>query len=65
MPQKMPTGDNHRNHGMHVERANLHCQDIACTKSFGIGLTSAKGQMLKRFKWIANNIFYKQCGNPV
>jgi hypothetical protein len=26
------------------ERANMHCQGIACTRSFGMGLTSAEGK---------------------
>ncbi len=29
------------------ERANMHCQDIPCTVSFYMGLTSAEGQKLK------------------
>jgi hypothetical protein len=26
------------------ERANMHCQGIACTRSFGMGLTTAEGK---------------------
>jgi hypothetical protein len=32
------------------ERANMHCQGIACTRSFDMGLTSADGQKLECFK---------------
>jgi hypothetical protein len=32
---------------MHIEIANKHCQYIACTRSFNMGLTSAEGQSLK------------------
>ncbi len=32
------------------EKKNMHCQGIACTRSFGKGLTSAEGQKLKCFK---------------
>jgi hypothetical protein len=35
----------------------MHCQGIACTRSFYKGLTSAEGQMLERFQLMKNNIF--------
>jgi hypothetical protein len=39
----------HRDHSMHVERVNMHCQGIACTRSAYIGLTSVEGQKLECF----------------
>jgi hypothetical protein len=44
----------HRDHS--IERANMHCQSIACTRSFDVGLTSAEGQKLECFKCTTNNI---------
>ncbi len=32
-----------------TERSYMHCQAIACTRSFHIGLTSAEGQKLECF----------------
>jgi hypothetical protein len=40
-----------------MERENMHCQDIACTKSFDMDLTLAEGLMLESFKLPTNNIF--------
>jgi hypothetical protein len=37
-------GQNHRYHSTRIERANMHCQGIACTRSYGMGLTPAEGQ---------------------
>jgi len=34
----------HRDGKIHIERANMHFQGIASTRSFHMGLTSAKGQ---------------------
>ncbi len=48
---------------IHIERANMHCQGIACTILFHVGLTSAVSQKLKRLKWTAINIFYKYYEN--
>jgi hypothetical protein len=28
---------NHRYHSVHTERANMHCQEIACTTSLDMG----------------------------
>ncbi len=36
------------------ERANMHCQGIAYTRSFNMGLTSAECQKLECFKIIPN-----------
>jgi hypothetical protein len=35
---------------MSTERANMHCQGIACTRQFEMGLTSAEGKKLEYFK---------------
>jgi len=35
----------------------MHCQGIACTRLFGISLTSAVGQKLECFKSTTNNVF--------
>ncbi len=40
----------HGDCGKDTKRANLHCQDTACTRSFNVGLTSAEGQKLESFK---------------
>ncbi len=40
---------NHRVLSIHIERANMHCQGIACTRSFYVGLTSAEGKKLECF----------------
>jgi hypothetical protein len=32
----------HRDHNIQIERANMPCQGIACTKSFYVGLTTAE-----------------------
>jgi hypothetical protein len=37
-------GQNHRYHNTRIERANMHCQGIAYTRSYGMGLTQAEGQ---------------------
>jgi hypothetical protein len=37
-------------HRIHTERSNMHCLEIACTRSFGRSLTSAEGQNLEYFK---------------
>jgi hypothetical protein len=42
---------------VNIERANMHCQGIACTRSVDTGLTSAEGQKLKYLKLSANYIF--------
>jgi hypothetical protein len=34
----------------HTERAKMHCQGLACTRSFYIGLTSAEALKLKHFE---------------
>ncbi len=39
-------------------RANMHCQGIACTWSFGMGLTSAEGQKLECLKRTATNFYW-------
>jgi hypothetical protein len=39
----------HRDHSIHIERANMHCQGIACTRSFYLYLTSAEGLKLDQF----------------
>ncbi len=44
---------------LHKEIAILHYQGNTCTRSFGMGLTSRKGQKLECFKWTATKIFYK------
>ncbi len=44
-------------HIIHIERANRHCQGIACTRTFYMGLTSAEDQKLECFESIAKNIF--------
>ncbi len=36
--------------GYNIERANMHCQGIACTRTLDVGLTSAKSQKLECFK---------------
>jgi hypothetical protein len=41
---------------IHTERANMHCQGIACTRSFDMGLTPTRGQKLECLKWCGNNI---------
>jgi hypothetical protein len=41
---------------MDTERANMHLQGIACTRSFDISLTSVEGQKLDCFKLTAKNI---------
>jgi hypothetical protein len=38
------------------ERANMHCQDIACIRSFDMGLASAEVKKLGCCKWAGNNI---------
>ncbi len=40
----------HRDCSIHIERANMHCQGITCTRSFDMGLKSAEGQNLECFK---------------
>ncbi len=35
----------------------MHCQGIACTRSFDMGLTSTVVQKLDCFNYIGNNIF--------
>jgi hypothetical protein len=50
---------------MHVGKANMHNQCIACARSFHAGLTSAEGQKLECFKLTANNIFDKEFENLV
>ncbi len=35
----------------------MHCQGIACTRLFYMGLTSAEGQKLECFKWTENHTF--------
>jgi hypothetical protein len=42
---------------IHIQRATMHCQGIACTESFDMGLTPAEGQKLECFKWTPNNTF--------
>jgi hypothetical protein len=42
---------------MHMEKANMHCQCIACARSFYMGLTSAEGRELVCPKGTTNNIF--------
>jgi hypothetical protein len=39
----MALQEGHIGHSMQIERANMHCQHIACTALFYIGLTSAEG----------------------
>ena len=34
----------HKDRSIHLERAYMHCKGIACTRSFGMGLTLAEGQ---------------------
>jgi len=34
----------HRDHIIHIERANMHKHDIVCTRIFDMGLTSAEDQ---------------------
>jgi hypothetical protein len=41
---------NHRYCNINTQRANMHCQGIACTRSFEIDLTSAKDEKLECFK---------------
>ncbi len=41
---------NHRDLSLHLERANMHCQGIACTRSFDNGLKSNESQKLECFK---------------
>jgi hypothetical protein len=40
---------NHRYHSEQTERTNMHCQEIACARSFDMGLTSTEGQKLELF----------------
>jgi hypothetical protein len=42
----------------------MHCQGIACTRQFHMGLTSPEGQKLERFKRMTNAI-YTHCENLV
>jgi hypothetical protein len=37
----------HRDRSKHAERANMHCQCIACSRLFGMGLIPAVGNMLE------------------
>jgi hypothetical protein len=37
----------HRDHCIHIEIGNMHCQDIAFSLTFDTGLTSAEGQKLE------------------
>jgi hypothetical protein len=39
------------------ERANMPYQEIACTRSFHMGLTSTQGKKLERFESTAYNTF--------
>ncbi len=54
---------NHRVLSIHIERANMHCQGIACTRSFYVGLTSAGGKKLECFKRTVNKIFLNAMKN--
>jgi hypothetical protein len=40
----------HRNRNIHIERATMHCKDIAWSRSFYIGLISAEGRKIECFK---------------
>ncbi len=42
---KLKTALYNRDCSMHIERATMHCQGIACTRSFGTCITSAEGQI--------------------
>jgi hypothetical protein len=46
----------HREHRIHIERANVHCQGTACTRSLHMSLTSAEGQKLQCFLAISIKI---------
>jgi hypothetical protein len=43
------TRDSHRDYSIHIEITNMHCQGIACTRSFGMGLSLAEGQILGHY----------------
>jgi hypothetical protein len=40
----------HRDHGIHIEAANMQYQGIACTRISDTGLTLLEGQKLEYFK---------------
>jgi hypothetical protein len=46
----------HRDDCILKERASMHCQRIACTRSFDMGLQAAKGKKLECSKLTTNNI---------
>ncbi len=54
-----------RDHNIHIERADMHCQCTACAKSFDMGSTSADRQKLDCFIWEEDFIFYKYYENLV
>jgi hypothetical protein len=41
---------------MERQRANMHCQGIACIRSFDMGLTTAEVKKLECFTKTGNNI---------
>ncbi len=47
----------HKDCIIHIEIANIHCHSVAWARSFDVGLTSAEGQKLERFKPTGNIIF--------
>jgi hypothetical protein len=38
-----------RDHSIHIDRANMHCQAIASTRPFDTGLMSAEAQNTRVF----------------